>query len=82
MHCPRRFHANPRWAETEDRSFVHAPLQPQSAALARPRRYLLKLFRDYVFHTVHDDGSANVDFGARAAHAYCAELAQDTWSTP
>jgi PAB-dependent poly(A)-specific ribonuclease subunit 3 len=26
-------------------------------------RYLLKLFRDYVFHTQHSDGSPNVDFG-------------------
>lgn len=26
-------------------------------------RYLLKLFRDYVFHQVYEDGSPVVDFG-------------------
>jgi hypothetical protein len=53
---------------------VRAPCRP-SPPLTRPRhhhdarwaetgdRYLIKLFRDFVFHTVNDDETANVDFG-------------------
>ncbi len=26
-------------------------------------RYVIKLFRDFVFHQVHDDGSPSMDFG-------------------
>ena len=28
-----------------------------------PHRFLLKLFRDFVFHQVHEDGSPNIDIG-------------------